>query len=256
MELTGKTVFLTGAAGGIGDALARRITRENPAGLAIVDRTSESLETLAADTGAFPIAADLGSQSGVEAAIAEATDAIGPIDVCMSNAGIFIPGGPEVPTDDWQQIWDINLMAHVHAARVLVPQMIARGGGYFLNTASAAGLLSQIGSAPYAVTKAAAVSFAEWLAITYGGDNIGVSALCPQAVDTAMLGGTEDGGVAGVDGIMSPAEVADVVIEGLRDERFLILPHPKVAVYAERKGADRERWIAGMQRLQAQFGER
>lgn len=254
MDLRGKTVFITGAAGGIGDALARRIMAEEPAGIAIVDRTAESLESLAAETGAIPIAADLASQAGVEAAIDEATAAIGPIDVCVSNAGILIEGGPEVPTEDWQKIWDINVMAHVHAARVLVPQMIERGGGHFIHTASAAGLLSQIGSAPYAVTKAAAVSFAEWLAITYGADNIGVSALCPQAVDTAMLGGSEDGGVAGVDGVMSPADVAEAVIEGLRDGRFLILPHPAVAIYAERKGADRDRWIAGMQRLQAQFG--
>ena len=146
-------------------------------------------------------------------------------------------------------------MAHVWAARHLVPRMLERGGGYLLNTASAAGLLIQIGSAPYTVTKHAAVGFAEWLAVTYGEQGLRVSVLCPQAVETKMTAGFEGGGVAGVDGMLAPEAVADAVIDGLRDERFLILPHPEVAEYERRKTADRDRWLTGMQRLQARFGD-
>jgi short-subunit dehydrogenase len=145
------------------------------------------------------------------------------------------------------------VLAHVYAARALVPRMLARGGGYLLNTASAAGLLTQIGSAPYAVTKHAAVAFGEWLSITHGSQGLKVSLLCPQAVRTPMIAGVEEGGVAGVDGVAEPDDVAQAVIEGLADERFLILPHPEVREYFQRKGADYERWIRGMRRLQERF---
>jgi short-subunit dehydrogenase len=146
-------------------------------------------------------------------------------------------------------------MAHVIAARVLLPGMLARGGGYLLSTASAAGLLSQIGSAPYTVTKAGAIALAEWLSITYGNRGIRVSVLCPQAVRTAMTAGTAGGGVAGLDGMLEPEAVADTVVAAIRDERFLILPHAEVAEYVRRKGDDRDRWLAGMRRLQARFGQ-
>src|SRR5690606_6257213 len=161
--------------------------------------------------------------------------------------------GAEVPDAEWQRIWSINVMAHVYAARALVPRMIARGGGYLLNTASAAGLLSQIGSAPYAVTKHAAVAFAEWLSITHGEQGIKVSVRCPQAVRPPMIGGTEEGGVAGVDGVLEPEQVADAVIAGLADERFLILPHPEVLEYLQRQAADYDRWLRGMRRLQERY---
>jgi NAD(P)-dependent dehydrogenase (short-subunit alcohol dehydrogenase family) len=177
----------------------------------------------------------------------------GPIDLFCSNAGIAIPGGVEVPDDAWTKIWDVNLMAHVYAARAVLPGMIARGDGYLLNTASAAGLLTQIGSAPYAVTKHAAVALAEWLSITHGGQGVKVSVLCPQAVRTAMTAGVDGGGVAGVDGMLEPEELADTVIEGLADERFLILPHPTVLTYMQRKAGDYERWLAGMRKLLARF---
>jgi len=178
----------------------------------------------------------------------------GPVDLLVSNAGIAIEGGPEVEVDAWQRIWDVNVMAHVHAAHAVLPSMLERGEGYLLNTCSAAGLLSQIGSAPYAVTKHAAVAFAEWMSITYGDRGIRVSALCPQAVRTNMTAGMEDGGVAGVDGMIEPEELAEVTIAGLREEAFLILPHESVRKYYARKGQDIDRWLAGMRRLADAYG--
>src|SRR5262249_36157106 len=174
------------------------------------------------------------------------------------NAGIATGGGVDAPDADWQKIWDVNLMAHVYAARAVLPHMLSRGDGYLLQTASAAGLLSQPGDAPYSVTKHAAVALAEWLAITYGDQGIKVSCLCPMAVDTNMFrGGAEalDGpmggaaGAAAVQGVLPPEDVADVVVAGLRDERFLILPHPEVATFERRRTGDRDRWLAGMRRL-------
>jgi len=188
------------------------------------------------------------------AAIDRTEEELGPIDLFCSNAGILVIGGEQVPDDDWQRIFDVNVMAHIYAARRLVPAMIARGGGYLLNTCSAAGLLTQIGSAPYSVTKHAALGFAEWLAITYGDQGLSVSALCPQAVESKMTAGVEGGGVAGVDGMLSPEDVAQAVVDGLASEEFLILPHPEVAEYFRRKAGDYERWLRGMRRLQARFG--
>jgi NAD(P)-dependent dehydrogenase (short-subunit alcohol dehydrogenase family) len=175
----------------------------------------------------------------------------GPIDLFCSNAGIATGGGVEASNDAWQQIWDVNVMAHVYAARAVLPSMLARGEGYLLHTASAAGLLSQIGSAPYAVTKHAAVAFAEWLAITHGDQGIKVSCLCPQGVRTNMLG---NGGALLGPTAIEPEQVADAVVEGLRSEQFLILPHPEVREYFRRKGDDYDRWLAGMRRLQARVG--
>ena len=156
-------------------------------------------------------------------------------------------------TEGWQAIWDINVMSHVFAARAVLPGMLERGEGYLLNTSSAAGLLSQVGSAPYAVTKHAAIGFAEWLSITYGNKGIKVSALCPQAVRTNMTAGG-DGGVAGLDGMLEPEQLADTVIETLREERFLVLPHPEVLTYMRRKTDDYDRWIGGMRKLNRKFG--
>mgnify|MGYP000261460704 CR=1 FL=1 len=179
----------------------------------------------------------------------------GQIDLLCNNDGIGGGGGPETPNVDWQRIWQINVMAHVYATRAALPDMLRRGDGYILNTASAAGLLTQIGSAPYAVTKHAAVAYAEWLAVTYGARGIKVSALCPQAVNTAMTANIEGGGVAGVDGMMEPEELCDSVIETLAAETFLVLPHKEVLTYMQRKTTDYDRWIKGMQRLQAAYGD-
>jgi len=177
---------------------------------------------------------------------------MGPIALFCSNAGILVTGGVECPNEDWQRIWEVNVLSHVYASRALIPRMIARGGGAFMITASAAGLLSAIGSIPYSVTKHAAVGLAESLAITYGDEGIKVFALCPQAVRTAMAGPDS---IAAVDGLMEPDTLADSVMEGLRNESFLILPHPEVRTYLQRKVADYDRWLKGMRRLQARYRE-
>ena len=185
--------------------------------------------------------------------VAFADDHLGPIDCFCSNAGVLVPGGVEVAIEDWARSLDVNLMAHISAARELVPRMLERGGGTLLQTVSAAGLLTQIGSAPYSVTKHAALAFAEWLAITYGDRGLRVSVLAPQAVRTAMTEGIDGGGVAGVDGMLEPKAVAAAAVAGLAEDAFLILPHPEVVEYFRRKADDYERWIRGMRRLQARF---
>jgi NAD(P)-dependent dehydrogenase (short-subunit alcohol dehydrogenase family) len=195
------------------------------------------------------VATDVSHEADVQQLVARTEERFGPIDLFCSNAGIATGGGVEAPDDAWQQIWDINVMAHVYAARAVLPAMIARGEGYLLNTASAAGLLSQIGSAPYAVTKHAAVALAEWLSITHGDQGIKVSCLCPQGVRTAMLG-EGPGALLGPTAI-EPEQVADAVVAGLRAEEFLILPHPEVREYFRRKGDDYDRWLRGMRRLQS-----
>lgn len=261
MNVKDKVVVVTGAASGIGRSLARRFAVEGARAVVCADRDGDGAravaDEIAAKHGAATRAVGQRVDVAVDAEVAglvERTERdVGPIDLFFSNAGILVLGGAEVPDAEWQRIWSINVMAHVYAARALVPRMIARGGGYLLNTASAAGLLSQIGSAPYAVTKHAAVAFAEWLSITHGEQGIKVSVLCPQAVRTPMIGGTEEGGVAGVDGVLEPEQVADAVIAGLADERFLILPHPEVLEYLQRKAADYDRWLRGMRRLQERY---
>jgi NAD(P)-dependent dehydrogenase (short-subunit alcohol dehydrogenase family) len=254
MQVRDRVCVVTGGASGIGRALARRFAADGARAVVVVDRDAQGAEAVAESVGGVGMPADVGREDHIRRVIDDVETRWGPIDLFCSNAGILVVGGPEVPNDDWQRIWDINVMAHVLAARHLVPRMLARGGGYLLQTASAAGLLSQVGSAPYAVTKHAAVAFAEWLAITYGDRGLKVSVLCPQAVRTAMTDGIPGGGVAGIDGMLEPDVVVGAVIEGLAAERFLILPHPEVAEYVRRKGEDVERWLRGMRRLQARFG--
>ena len=279
MQIDGKVVVVTGAASGIGRGLALRFGREGARAVVAVDYDGDGAQAVADEIAAGQAGGSqvAGGQAGgqvggwrpttaasrradvsVEADVAEVierTEAeIGPIDLFCSNAGILVIGGQELPDDEWRRIFDVNVMGHIYAARHLVPRMLERGGGYLLNTCSAAGLLTQIGSAPYSVTKHAAVAFAEWLAVTYGDRGLKVSALCPQAVESKMTMGIEGGGVAGVDGMLTPEEVAEAVIEGLADERFLILPHPEVIDYFRRKASDYDRWLAGMRRLQARFG--
>jgi NAD(P)-dependent dehydrogenase (short-subunit alcohol dehydrogenase family) len=257
MQLTGAVIVVTGAASGIGAAMSRRFAQEGARAIVLADLDETGLVAVAdavrsAGCQAVPMRCDVADESDIRAVV-DAAELVGPIDLFCSNAGIGISGGAEVPDEQWRTIFDINVMAHVYAARAVVPAMVARGEGYLLNTASAAGLLSQIGSAPYAVTKHAAVAFAEWLSITHGDQGVGVSVLCPQAVRTAMTAGDPGGGVAGVDGMIEPDEVADAVVEGLAAERFLILPHPEVAEYVRRKADDHDRWLAGMRRLQARY---
>jgi NAD(P)-dependent dehydrogenase (short-subunit alcohol dehydrogenase family) len=253
VNVDGRCVVVTGAAGGIGAALARRFAHEGATGVVVADLRPEPLEAVAREIDGFAFTCDVTHEEQVRALVEAAEDRFGPIDLFCSNAGIIVPGNEAVHDDDWARSIDVNVMAHVYAARAVVPGMIERGGGYLLQTASAAGLLTQIGSAPYAVTKHAAVAFAEWLAVTYGEQGIKVSVLAPQAVNTAMTAGVPDGGVAGVDGMLEPEAVADAVVRGLASEHFLILPHPSVLEYFRRKASDYDRWLRGMQRLQARF---
>ena len=254
MKLKNKIAVVTGGANGIGKALASRFVKEGAGRVVIADLDDAHCRAVAKEIGAVGMRVDVSQEADIVRLVEETENQVGPIDLFCSNAGISVAGGFEASNADWQKIWEINLMAHVYAARAVVPLMVARGGGYLLNTASAAGLLNQIGSAPYGVTKHAAVAFAEYLAITYGDQGIKVSVLCPQAVRTNMTAGLENGGVAGVDGMLEPQDVAECVIQTLDKELFLVLPHPIVLTYMQRKSSDYDRWLNGMRRLNARFG--
>lgn len=261
MDVRDRVVVVTGGASGIGRALCRASFRAGAEAVVVADVDAAGAEAVAEEFGGRgrAVATDVAQESDIISLVTSTEEEFGRIDLFCSNAGIIVPGGPEVPDEAWERIWRINVLAHVHAARALLPGMLARGEGYLLNTASAAGLLTQIGSAPYSVTKHAAVGFAEWLSVTYGDRGIGVSCLCPQGVWTNMTGG---GGqrrdasevarsTAGRDGFLEAEEVADIVLEALAENRFLILPHPEVASYEQRRAGDRERWLKGMRRVQA-----
>ena len=253
MKLYGKHAVVTGGASGIGRALCRRFAKEGVRGLVVSDLDGEGAASVAQELGALAVATDVAKEPDLEALIERAEQENGPIDLFFSNAGIGTPGSVDALNDAWQRTWDVNLMAHVYAARALLPRMLERGDGYLVSPASAAGLLTHIGSAPYAVPKHAAVALAEWLSVTYGNRGIKGSVLCPQAVRTAMTAGNPGTGPASVDGMLEPEEVADCVVRGLAEERFLILPHPEVEEYMRRKVSDYDRWLRGMRRLQDQF---
>jgi NAD(P)-dependent dehydrogenase (short-subunit alcohol dehydrogenase family) len=259
MELSGKVVVVTGGASGIGRALCRRFAAEGAKAVVVADFDADGAATVAAEIGGEAVSTDVAVEADIKSLVERTEQHHGPIDLFCSNAGIAVGGGVEATDEDWQRIWDINLMAHVYAARAVLPGMLARGEGYLLNTASAAGLLTNLGAAPYAVTKHAAVALAEWLAITHGDAGIKVSCLCPQGVRTPMLlGGLDANDTAGSSvlasgGMLEPEDVAEAVVQGLRDERFLILPHPEVADYVKRKADDEDRWLHGMRRLQARL---
>jgi NAD(P)-dependent dehydrogenase (short-subunit alcohol dehydrogenase family) len=255
MELQGRVAVVTGGASGIGRALARRFARQGAA-VVVADLDGEGAATVAEEIGGLGIPTDVANEADIETLVQRTIDAHGRIDLFCSNAGIGGPaGGVDVANAEWQQIWEINVMAHVFAARHVLPAMLQRREGYLLNTASAAGLLTNVGIAPYSVTKHAAVALAEWLSITYGDAGIRVSCLCPQGVRTPMLlsglGATAGSAVLASGGLLEPDDVAEAVVDGLREERFFILPHPEVAEYVRRKATEPERWLAGMRRLQA-----
>jgi NAD(P)-dependent dehydrogenase (short-subunit alcohol dehydrogenase family) len=254
MELADRHIVVTGAGSGIGRGLARRFAAEGARAVVVADLDLASAESVAEEIGGLAVHTDVSRESDIQALVARAREANGPIDLFCSNAGVAGPaGGPEAPDEDWQQIWDINVMAHVRAARALLPEMLARGDGYLLNTASAAGLLTQVSALAYSATKHAAVAVAEWLAITYADAGIKVSCLCPQAVRTPLLEVALEDPVGAAPllagGVLEPAEVAEAVVAGIREERFLILPHAEVAKFMALKGAQPERWLTGMRRL-------
>lgn len=256
MQLEGKVAVVTGGGDGIGRALCRRFATEGARGVVVADLNAGRADEVAAAIGGLGIGVDVAIEQDLIRLVERTLDRFGEIDLFCSNAGICLTGGPETPDCDWQRIWEVNVMAHVYATRAVLPHMRARRQGYLLQTASAAGLLTQLGSAPYSVTKHAAVGFAEWLAITYAADGIKVSCLCPQGVRTEMLR-QATGGIAEHlrDSALEPETVAEAVIAGLASERFLILPHPEVGEYFQHKADDYDRWLRGMRRLQDKLGE-
>jgi NAD(P)-dependent dehydrogenase (short-subunit alcohol dehydrogenase family) len=247
LEIEGKIAVITGAASGIGRAAALRFAKEGAAGLVLGDLNSSELKKTSEGIGAVAVQCDVSKEADIQRLVREAEARYGRVDVFFSNAGIFQAGDLNAPDTDWERNWKIHVMAHVYAARAVVDKMAARGSGYFLVTASAAGLLNIVESATYGVTKHGAVAFAEWLAIAYGRKGLRVSCLCPQAVLTNMFHG--GGGSAGVDGVLSVDDVMDEIVKVIGAEKFLILPHPKVLDYMRIKTADYDRWLGGMQKL-------
>jgi len=250
MQVAGKVVVVTGGGGGIGAALCRRFAREGARAVVVADVNAIGAARVASEMDGIAAHVDVSREEQIGRLVRDAIQRFGQIDLFCSNAGIAVTGDEHTPDAEWQRCWDVNVMPHVFAARAVLPDMVARGEGYLLQTVSAAGLLTHVQSATYAVTKHASLAFAEWLAITYGDRGIKVSALCPQGVRTDMLmrAGVEGRGFL-VDGALEPEQVADAVIEGLAAERFLILPHPEVAEYFRRKATDYDRWLKGMRRI-------
>ncbi len=285
MEVKDQVAVVTGGASGIGRALCHALAAQGAAAVVVSDTDGPGAAAVAAEitaggAAALAVPADVASEAAVRALAARVEKEFGRIDLFFSNAGIIVAGGIEVPDEAWSRIWAINVQSHVYVARAVLPGMLAKGDGYLMVTASAAGLLTQLGSAPYAVTKHAAVAFAEWLSITYGDRGIRLSCLCPQAVSTNLgatsmreVGGlvppapdtgaipsaTGNGSVsrqASVDGVLTAEQVAGSVIAAVADERFLILPHPEVATYERRRAEDRDRWLSGMRRLHSRLAGR
>lgn len=265
METEGRVAVVTGGASGIGAAVSRALAGRGAASVVVADRDRAGAERVAAEITAAggvaeAVTLDVSVAAEVQALVQRVEQRHGRLDLFFANAGIMVGGGVETPDDEWNRIWAVNVMSHVYAARYALPGMLDRGEGYLVHTASAAGLLTQLGAAPYSVTKHAVVALAEWLHITYAGSGIRVSCLCPQAVRTNLVPGLaalpapDEGSAlshAARDGVLEPEQVAETVLAGLADERFLILPHPEVSKYEQRRAADRDRWLAGMARLVA-----
>jgi NAD(P)-dependent dehydrogenase (short-subunit alcohol dehydrogenase family) len=247
MTPKGKVCVVTGAASGIGEAVARAFAEAGARGVVVADLNAEKLAKVASDIGGLAVPTDVSKETDIQALIAAAEAKYGPVDIYYSNAGISRAGMQDAPDADWDLNWRIHVLSHVFAARVLVPGMLERGSGYLLNTASAAGLLTSLNSMAYGVTKSAGVSLAEHLAIQYADRGIRVSVLCPQSVLTGMTSARP--GAASVDGVMTATEVANIVLDAMEAERFMILSHPTVHEYEQRKVRDRDRWLNGMRRL-------
>ena len=261
MQIKDKVAIVTGGGSGIGEALAKRFHDEGASGVVVVDRDKSNAERVAQTVGGTAIELDVTDEAGIADLVNQTIKDHGNLDIFVSNAGYVTQGGLEADNEEIQRMWEVHVMSHIYAARASIPAMVANGGGYLLNTASAAGLLTQLGSMQYSITKAAAVSLGEFLAITYGERGIRVSMLCPQAVETNILSNSPDrldqdrgtpGSAAG-DGVLTAEQLADTVIDCMTEERFLVLPHPEVQTYRERKANDVDRWISGMQRFQSQL---
>ena len=252
MEVADRVVVVTGGARGIGRALARRFASAGAEIVIVADVDADGAWTVAREIGGMAIRCDVSRETEVAQLVEKVEIAKGRIDIFCSNAGIGVGGGPETANDEWQRIWDVNVMAHVYVSRHVLPGMLARKEGYLLGTVSAAGLLNHMFAAPYGVTKAAALSLFEWLSIAHGDDGIRVSCLCPQGVKTDMLAAERRHGLDFLTATaLEPDQVAEIVLQGIRDEKFLILPHPEVAAYFSRKATDYDRWLKGMRRLRA-----
>ena len=258
MEVENKRVIITGSANGIGSSLSRAFKERNVESMILVDLDELNNTKLSNEIGGIPYKADVGSEDDIIKLVEFAKQEMGGIDIFCSNAGISGAGGLlNTSNEDWSNIWNVNVMSHIHAAKHTLPIMLEQGSGYFMNTASAAGLLTQLGAAGYSVTKSAAVSFAEWLKITYGERGIGVSCLCPQGVRTPMVEDAPEivGSLVSIDGLLEPDVVANEVIECIEKDQFLITPHPEVLEYMKIKASDPDRWINGMQSLTTQLIE-
>jgi NAD(P)-dependent dehydrogenase (short-subunit alcohol dehydrogenase family) len=250
--VAGKVIVVTGGGNGIGRALCRRFKAEGAKAVVVADLDAPAAAQVAEEIGGTPFVADVSRESDVAGLVQQTIAQHGGIDLFCSNAGIAVNGNEHTSDADWTRCWNVHVMAHVFAARAVVPHMLSRGGGYLLQTVSAAGLLTHPQSATYAVTKHASLAFAEWLSMTYAGQGITVSALCPQGVRTDMLFRAEAEGTRRsflLDSALEPEQVAAVVVKGLEEERFLILPHPEVAEFVRRRAADHDRWLRGMRRL-------
>jgi NAD(P)-dependent dehydrogenase (short-subunit alcohol dehydrogenase family) len=248
MEIEGRVAIITGGGGGIGSAVARRWLEDGARAVVVVDRGGDAVRAVGDELGCMAVELDVTDETAVAGLVERVERELGPIDIFFSNAGAgFGGGGIEAPNHAWQASWDLHVMAHVYAARAVLPSMTARGEGYLVHTASAAGLLAAVGCAPYRVTKAACIKLAETIAIAHGDDGIGVSVLCPQGVNTAMA--PRQLGDGATDGIVEPSYVADVLTAAISEGRFLVLPHPEVQTYVERKAGDPDRWLRGMRKL-------
>jgi NAD(P)-dependent dehydrogenase (short-subunit alcohol dehydrogenase family) len=248
VEASGRVVVVTGGGSGIGAALCRAFANAGAAVVVVADIDAAAARAVADEVDGVAVCADVTREADVRELVQRTIDGHGRVDIYCSNAGVAVTGGEDAPDADWDRSWEVHVMAHVYAARAVLPAMLERGEGYIVGTASAAALLNHLSSAPYAATKAAALSFMEWLAITYRSRGIRVSALCPQGVRTPMLAEAGDDHFL-VAGALEPAAVAESVVAAVHDERFLILPHPEVQEYFRRKASDYDRWLAGMQRF-------